>query len=77
MVWTYEKFKDDGAIYAFCPKCNFRHNPSRFNAKIGQSSIMYQYNYCPICGEYLYDDNVKENGFEVIWNERYIEESNN
>ena len=23
MVWKYEKFKGDGAIYAFCPKCGF------------------------------------------------------
>ena len=23
MTWTYEKFKGNGAIYAFCPKCGF------------------------------------------------------
>ena len=71
MVWEYEKFKGDGAIYAFCPKCNFHHNPSRLNHKTMACDIRYQYNYCPICGEYLNDENF-EDGVEVIWNERDI-----
>lgn len=77
MVWQYEKFKGDMAIYAFCPKCNFYHNPSvRAIDETGKwdSQIKYQYNYCPICGEYLYDDKADENGFEVVWNERNVEE---
>ena len=69
MIWQYEKFKGDMAIYAFCPKCNFHYNPSTFNTTTMSSEIRYQYNYCPICGEYLYDKEF-ENGVEVIWNER-------
>ena len=72
MVWTYEKFKGDGAIYAFCPKCGFHHNPSRLTPEsMICEEIKYQYNYCPICGEYLYDENEY---FDVIWNERDIVE---
>lgn len=71
MVWVYEKFKGDMAIYAFCPKCNFYHNPSRFNHESMECDIMYQYNYCPICGEHLHDENF-ESGVEVAWDERDI-----
>lgn len=73
MIWKYEKFKGDGAIYAFCPKCGFHHNPSRLNSETMKSEITYQYNYCPMCGEYLYDENA-ENGIEITWNERDIVE---
>ena len=38
-----------------------------------KSEITYQYNYCPMCGEYLYDENA-ENGIEITWNERDIVE---
>lgn len=71
MVWKYEKFKGDGAIYAFCPKCNFHHNPSEYNIKTGQTDVIYQYNYCPMCAEPLYDENGE---IEIIWNERNIAE---
>lgn len=71
MVWKYEKFKGDLAIYAFCPKCGFHHCPSRFDSKTMESDIAYQYNYCPICGEYLYNSNPD---VDVIWNERNITE---
>lgn len=74
MTWTYEKFKDNGAIYAFCPKCGFYHNPSRFlpNDKgLYEVQVTYQYNYCPMCGEYLYDD-IEHATY--IWNERDMEE---
>lgn len=74
MVWKYEKFYGDAAIYAFCPKCNFHHNPSRLETDADgklTSEIQYQYNYCPICGEYLYDDKAVA---DVVWNERDIEE---
>ena len=74
MVWEYEKFKGDMAIYAFCPKCNFHHCPSELvkdeDGKL-TTDIKYQYNYCPICGEYLYDD---KEIVDVVWNERDIEE---
>ena len=72
MIWKYEKFKGDGAIYAFCPKCGFHHNPSRMNHETMACDVMYQYNYCPICGEYLFDDKAETDGFEVAWNERDI-----
>ena len=75
MVWKYEKFKGDMAIYAFCQKCNFHHNPSSLvtdEAGKRQSVINYQYRYCPICGEYLFDDNAETAGYEVTWNEREI-----
>ena len=73
MVWTYEKFKGDAAIYAFCPKCNFHHCPSEMSFETWESDILYQYNYCPMCAEYLYDENFVH-GVEVIWKERDIME---
>lgn len=73
MVWKYEKFKGDMAIYAFCPKCEFYHCPSKWNTQTRETELLYQYNYCPICGEYLNDKNF-ENGVSVIWNERDIVE---
>ena len=79
MVWKYEKFKGDAAIYAFCPKCGFHHNTSRLVPGTFGTEISYQYNYCPKCGEYLYND---DNNVQVTWNERdiielYKEEMNN
>lgn len=73
MVWKYEKFKGDGAIYAFCPKCGFYHNPSRCDFGAGNfvAEVKYQYNFCPMCGEYLYDDSPE---LYVDWNERDIME---
>lgn len=74
MVWKYERFRGDAAIYAFCPKCNFHHNPSslvRDEDGNFTTDIKYQYNYCPICGEYLYDD---KEIVDVVWKERDIEE---
>lgn len=73
MVWEYEKFIGNMAIYALCPKCGYYHNPSSLSRdKDGGwiQEILYQYNYCPMCGEYLYDEDGEENGFEVTWNER-------
>lgn len=72
MVWEYERFRGDAAIYAFCPKCQFYHNPSRMTTdEDGKwtSEILYQYNYCPMCGEYLYDDNEE---VEITLDERDI-----
>jgi hypothetical protein len=74
MVWEYEKFRGDDAIYAFCPKCKFHHNPSKMvTGEDGRltTEIQYQYNYCPICGEYLYND---IGTVDVTWDERNIEE---
>ena len=74
MIWKYERFRGDAAIYAFCPKCEFHHNPSRSVRDENDNwtqEVLYQYNYCPMCGEYLYDENA-ENGIEIIWGERDI-----
>lgn len=70
-TWIYEKFKRDMAIYAICPECGFHHSPSKYNTKTNQNIITYQYNYCPICGIYLFNKNLKEE-IEVIWNKRDI-----
>lgn len=72
MTWEYERFRGDAAIYAFCPKCKFKHNPSQLDYETFETYIAYQYNYCPMCGEYLYDKKAEADGFEVIWNERDI-----
>lgn len=74
MVWKYERFKGDAAIYALCPRCNFYHNPSRLvTDEEGKfdTEIEYQYNFCPNCGEYLFDDNKM---CDVVWKERDVEE---
>ena len=74
MVWQYEKFKGDMAIYAFCPKCHFYHNASELNYEIMECEIVYQYYYCPMCGEYLYNDKAARDGVDITWNERRIED---
>lgn len=71
MVWKFEKFKGDMTIYAQCPRCNFRYGASTFNYKTMETTITKEYNYCPMCGEYLCDDSESVN---VIWNERDIDE---
>ena len=74
MVWKYESFKSDSAIYAFCPRCNFYHDPSRLvTDEEGKFDIevVYQYHFCPNCGEYLFDDSEM---CEVIWKNRHVDE---
>ena len=70
MIWQYEKFKGDMAIYAICPHCGFTHCPSNLNTKTMKVEINYQYNYCPNCGEYLFD--ASDDDYEITWNERSI-----
>lgn len=53
--WFFERFKGDAAIYAFCPVCNFRYDPSVMDENV-KAVIHYVYNYCPNCGEFLYVD---------------------
>lgn len=65
MTWIFEKFQGDIAIYAFCPKCNFHHT---CNTKPGLE-IIDQYRYCPMCGEYLYNESSE---IDVIWNQKHI-----
>ena len=70
MKWRFEKFKGDMAIYAICPQCGFYHNPSTLNRDM-TTTIVNQYKFCPMCGEYLYVDG---DNVDVIWNQRYISE---
>lgn len=67
MKWQFEKFKDDIAIYAVCPKCGFYHSPSTLNRDM-TVTITHQYKFCPMCAEYLY---VEGDAIEVIVNQRY------
>ena len=64
--WIFEKFKGDMAIYAICPICNF-HYCAGDTIKL---RINNQYTYCPMCGEYLYEDTEE---FEVIYNHEELE----
>lgn len=70
LKWKYEKFKGDLAIYAFCPVCNYSHNPSRYEWSTGNTIIQNTMLFCPMCGEFLYD----ESEIETIWNERDCKE---
>lgn len=72
MIWEYKKFKGDGAIYAFCPNCDFHHSPSVFDPKSYEVTIAYEYNYCPMCGEHLCDN--KRTWLDVKCEGCYIEE---
>lgn len=69
MKWKYEKFKGDMAIYAICPKCNFHHSSSVYNPHSGESVVQNPYTFCPLCGEFLFENYEEVN---VIWNERNI-----
>lgn len=59
--WSYEKFKGDIAIYAFCPVCNFHY----VCGDTFKRQIMTEYTYCPMCGEYLYNN---EEEADIIYN---------
>ena len=50
MGWDYIKYPGDVAIYATCPRCGFKHNPSFYNWATGKTTIVRQFNYCPMCG---------------------------
>ena len=68
MVWKYEKFIGDMAIYAIYPKCD--HMLCVGGAPLytyEEPEITNLYKYCPFCGEYLYDDSEE---VDVAWNER-------
>ena len=66
MSWKYEKFKGDMAIYAICPICNFHYCCGDFLKK----QIVTQYTYCPMCGEYLYENTEEVN---VIYNKNELD----
>ena len=70
MKWTFEKFSGDMAIYAICPMCGFHHDVSTLHRDM-TTTITHQYKFCPMCGEYLYDD---ADDISVIWNQRFITE---
>lgn len=72
MIWRFEKFKGDCAIYATCPKCKYSYSTTTApNFKTGEYVIDIHYKYCPECGVYLYNNSEEIN---VIWNERDIVE---
>lgn len=58
--WVFTKYKGDRAIYAVCPHCNFRYNPSVLNENLNPV-ISSVFKYCPMCAEYLYvtPENIK------------------
>lgn len=66
MFWNYIKYPRDVAIYARCPTCGFEHNPSFYNWATGETTIVRQFNYCPICGEFLEDPLFTERGFVKV-----------
>ena len=72
--WAFTMCKGDRAIYAVCPHCNFRYNPSVLDESLNPV-IPSVFKYCPMCAEYLYitPENIK---VDVEAN-RYITESKN
>lgn len=66
MTWKYEKFKGDMAIYAICPVCNFHYYCGDFI----KQQITTLYTYCPMCGEYLYENDSEAN---VAYNQNELE----
>ena len=54
------------AIYAICPTCNFHYCCGDFIKK----QITNLYTYCPMCGEYLYENNSEAN---VVYNQNELE----
>jgi cellobiose-specific phosphotransferase system component IIB len=68
--WKFEKFKDNAGIYLICPECRFIHNVSRTDQEVKDIQIINQYHYCPMCGEYRYEDGK----ISVEWNNRTMEE---
>lgn len=64
MMWIFEKFRGDGAIYAICPKCGFHYASG---STLEMDAGLRQYRYCPMCGEFLLNPSEE---IEVTWNER-------
>ena len=62
MYWIFEKVRGDQAIYGICPKCEFHYAAGEASKKrVGQ------YRYCPMCGEYLFNNNTD---IKIIWDKR-------
>ena len=66
MGWDYIKYPGDVAIYATCPRCGFKHNPSFYNWATGKTTIVRQFNYCPMCGQDLGDPLFTKKGFVKV-----------
>lgn len=66
MTWKYEKFKGDMAIYAICPTCNFHY----CCGDTIKNQITNLSTYCPMCGEYLYENCSEAN---VAYNQNELE----
>lgn len=65
MYWIFEKVRGDMAIYGICPKCGFYY----VAGSAFEKNRIGQYRYCPMCGEYLFNNTTK---FAVIWDKRDI-----
>ena len=50
--WIW-KLADNGWVDWICPKCGWRYNDD--------IHVTLNYKYCPMCGERLVDNDVKEN----------------
>ena len=63
MIWKFEKFKGDKALYAFCPECGYHYIAGV------EDQITKYYTHCLVCGKYLYEE-LEE--YTLAWNERFI-----
>lgn len=61
MKWKFEKFTGDGAIYAFCPNCNYHYAAGGSNPPTWEPRVDKQFPFCPGCGEFLWceDDEIE------------------
>lgn len=70
MIWHFEKFMKDPGVYAICPKCSYTY-------RIGLTLYPGKYkvfNYCPECGLKLIDKRTKPDKYDIIWNQRNIDD---
>lgn len=59
--WTVIKFYGDGAIYSCCENCEFIHPCYKIEDYLMTTyDLDNEYNYCPICGEYMHKYNNQE-----------------
>ena len=67
MMWEYEKFNGDMALYAFCKSCNYHHADGKYNFKNQEWEVYDSFRFCPICGTPM---NHLTEDYTMIWNER-------
>lgn len=71
MKWKFEKFNGDGAIYAFCPNCNYHYAAGGPNPPTQEPRVDKQFPFCPGCGEFLW---CEDDEIEVVKGVRHIKE---